>query len=90
VTWDLDPQHPVRFPAHISVTTLNEPGSLAEIAQVIGEADGNIDNVKMMHRGADFTEIKIDLEVWDLAHLNQIISGLRAKAVVNTAERVFD
>lgn len=90
VTWDLDPEHPVRFPAHISVTTLNEPGSLAEIAQVIGESDGNIDNVKMMHRGADFTEIKIDLEVWDLAHLNQIISGLRAKAVVNSAERMFD
>ncbi|HRY05696.1 MAG TPA: bifunctional (p)ppGpp synthetase/guanosine-3',5'-bis(diphosphate) 3'-pyrophosphohydrolase [Hyphomicrobiaceae bacterium] len=90
VTWDLDPEQPVRFPAHISVTALNEPGSLAEIAQVIGEADGNIDNVKMMHRGADFTEMKIDLEVWDLPHLNHIIAGLRQKAVVNTVERVFE
>ncbi len=90
VTWDLDPEQPVRFPAHIKLTALNEPGSLAEIAHVIGEADGNIDNVKMMRRGADFTELKIDLEVWDLAHLNQIIKGLRSKAVVNTVERVFE
>lgn len=90
VTWDLDPEQPVRFPAHVTVTALNEPGSLAEIAQVIGEANGNIDNVKMMHRGADFTEMRIDLEVWDLSHLNQIISGLRQKAVVNTVERVFE
>ena len=57
---------------------------------MIGEADGNIDNVKMMHRGADFTEMRIDLEVWDLSHLNQIIAGLRQKAVVNTVERVFE
>jgi guanosine-3',5'-bis(diphosphate) 3'-pyrophosphohydrolase len=90
VTWDLDPVQPVRFPAHIKVTALNEPGSLAEIAHLIGEADGNIDNVKMMHRGADFTEMRIDLEVWDLAHLNQIIAGLQNKAVVNTVERVFE
>lgn len=90
VTWDLDPEEPVRFPAHITVTALNEPGSLAEIAHVIGVADGNIDNVKMMHRGADFTELKIDLEVWDLSHLNQIIAGLRQKAVVNAVERVFE
>lgn len=90
VTWDLDPEQPVRFPAHISVTALNEPGSLAEIAHLIGEADGNIDNVKMVHRGADFTEMRIDLEVWDLSHLNQIIAGLRQKAVVNTVERVFE
>jgi GTP pyrophosphokinase len=90
VTWDVDSASPVRFPAHVVVTALNEPGSLAQIAKVIGEADGNIDNLKMMHRGADFTEMRIDLEVWDLDHLNQIIAGLRAKPVVNTAERVFE
>ena len=50
VTWDIDEDNPERFPAKISVTALNEPGTLAQIAQVIGEADGNIDNVKMMRR----------------------------------------
>jgi GTP pyrophosphokinase len=89
VTWDVDPDKPERFPATIVVTALNEPGSLAQIAQVIGEADGNIDNVHMMRRAADFTEMQIKLEVWDLDHLTQIITGLKAKAVVSGVERAF-
>ncbi|MDX2204882.1 MAG: bifunctional (p)ppGpp synthetase/guanosine-3',5'-bis(diphosphate) 3'-pyrophosphohydrolase [Hyphomicrobiaceae bacterium] len=89
VTWDIDPEHPERFPAKIAVTALNEPGTLAQIAQVIGEADGNIDNVRMVRRAKDFTEMTIDLEVWDLDHLTQIISGLKGKGAVSSVERVF-
>jgi GTP pyrophosphokinase len=90
VTWDIDPDTPQRFPARISVTALNEPGTLAQIAKVIGEAGGNIDNVRMVRRASDFTEMRIELEVLDLVHLNHIIAGLREKAVVNKVERVFD
>jgi guanosine-3',5'-bis(diphosphate) 3'-pyrophosphohydrolase len=89
VTWDIDPDNPERFPAKIVVTALNEPGTLAQIAQVIGEADGNIDNVRMVRRAKDFTEIQIELEVWDLDHLTQIITGLKGKAVVSSVERMF-
>lgn len=90
VTWDIDPNRHERFPARIKVTALNAPGSLAEIAQLIGEADGNIDQVRMVERGRDFTEMLIEVEVWDLDHLNHILSGLKSKGVVNNAERVFD
>jgi guanosine-3',5'-bis(diphosphate) 3'-pyrophosphohydrolase len=90
VTWDIDADTPQRFPARISVTALNEPGTLAQIAKVIGEAGGNIDNVRMVRRASDFTEMRIELEVLDLVHLNHIIAGLREKAVVNKVERVFD
>jgi len=89
VAWDIDPDNPERFPAKIEVTALNEPGTLAQIAQVIGEGDGNIDNVRMVRRAKDFTEMLIELEVWDLDHLTQIISGLKSKAVVSSVERVF-
>ena len=89
VTWDIDPDKPERFPAKIAVTALNEPGTLGQIAQLIGEADGNIDNVRMQRRAADFTEMLIELEVWDLQHLTQIIAGLKAKSVVGAVERVF-
>ncbi len=34
--------------------------------------------------------MKIDIEVFDLAHLNRIISGLKGKDVVNAVERVFE
>jgi GTP pyrophosphokinase len=89
VTWDIDADNPDRFPAKICVTALNEPGTLAQIAQVIGEADGNIDNVRMVRRAKDFTEILIELEVWDLDHLTQIITGLKARNLVSSVERVF-
>jgi GTP diphosphokinase / guanosine-3',5'-bis(diphosphate) 3'-diphosphatase len=89
VTWDVDQDAPERFPAKLSVTALNEPGTLAQVAQTIGEADGNIDNVRMVRRERDFTEMAIDVEVWDLDHLTQIISGLKARSVVSKVERVF-
>jgi len=61
--------------------------SLAQVASVIGEADGNIENIKMTNRVADYTEMLIDLEVWDVQHLNEILAGLRVKDVVSSAAR---
>jgi GTP diphosphokinase / guanosine-3',5'-bis(diphosphate) 3'-diphosphatase len=90
VTWDVDPDHPIRFLARILVTVLNEPGTLAQIAQVIGEADGNIDNLRMTHRAHDFTEMLIEVEVWDLEHLNRIIGGVATKSAVSKVERAFE
>ena len=90
VTWDIDPTRPERFPSKISVTAINEPGSLAKIAEVIGEADGNIDNLRMVARASDYTEMLIEIDVWNLEHLNKIIAGLRAVPVVNKTERVFE
>jgi guanosine-3',5'-bis(diphosphate) 3'-pyrophosphohydrolase len=89
VTWDVDQDRPERFPAKLQVTALNEPGTLAQIAQTIGEVDGNIDNVRMLRRATDFTEMAIDVEVWDLDHLTQIMGGLKGRSVVSSVERVF-
>ena len=90
VTWDINRDQPERFPARIAVTALNEPGTLAQIAHVIGEANGNIDQVRMVGRGPDFTKMLIEVEVWDLEHLNMILSGLKSQSVVSDADRVFD
>ena len=86
--WDIDDATPQRFPAQITVESVNEPGSLAQIAQVIAENDGNIDNIRMTRQSPDFTTVTIDLEVYDLKHLSAIIAQLRAKAVVANAARV--
>jgi RelA/SpoT family (p)ppGpp synthetase len=88
VRWDEEETTPRRFPARVTVQSVNEPGSLAQIAQVIAEHDGNIDNIRMTRRAPDFTDVLIDLEVYDLKHLNAIIAQLRAKAVVAKVERV--
>ena len=86
--WDVDETTPQRFPAQIVVESVNEPGSLAQSAQVIAENDGNIDNIRMTRRSPDFTTVTIDLEVYDLKHLTAIIAQLRAKSVVANAARV--
>ncbi|HLM41332.1 MAG TPA: ACT domain-containing protein, partial [Microvirga sp.] len=56
----------------------------------IADHDGNIDNVAMKRRTQDFTDMTIDLTVWDLKHLNAILAELRAKRVVSRADRVTD
>ncbi|MHB0768233.1 RelA/SpoT family protein [Bradyrhizobium sp. 5.13L] len=88
VRWDIEDSLPQRFPARIRVENVNEPGALAQIATVIAEHDGNIDNISMQRRSPDFTETTIDLEVYDLKHLSAILAQLRAKAVVARVERV--
>jgi GTP diphosphokinase / guanosine-3',5'-bis(diphosphate) 3'-diphosphatase len=88
VRWDVDESTPQRFPAQLFIQQVNEPGSLAQVATVIAEHDGNIDHIHMSRRSPDFTELTIDLEVYDLKHLNAIIAQLRAKAVVARVERV--
>ena len=85
--WDAE-DTPRRFPARIVIQSMNEPGSLAQITQVIAEHDGNIDNIHMSRRAPDFTDVIIDLEVYDLKHLTSILAQLRAKPMVAKAERV--
>ena len=86
--WDVEERTPQRFPARIVLQTVNEPGSLAQVTQVIAEHDGNIDIIRMERSAPDFTSVTIDLEVFDIKHLNSIIAQLRAKEVVAAAERV--
>ena len=88
VRWDIDEEPTQRFPARLLVQQVNEPGSLAQVAQVIAEHDGNIDNISMNRRSPDFTDLTIDISVYNLKHLNGIIAQLRAKPVVARVERV--
>jgi GTP diphosphokinase / guanosine-3',5'-bis(diphosphate) 3'-diphosphatase len=87
VRWDIDEAKKSRFPAKIQLSVINEPGALAEVARIIGDSDGNIDNIVMTSKSQDFREMTIDLEVWDLKHLSAVISDLRAKTIVSAVHR---
>jgi guanosine-3',5'-bis(diphosphate) 3'-pyrophosphohydrolase len=88
VRWDIDEERRERFPARISVTAINEPGSLASIAQTIAANDANIHTLTMARTAPDFTEMVFDLEVWDLKHLNRLLSQLKDNSSVSAAKRV--
>ena len=88
VRWDIEEDHKERFPARVSVTAINEPGSLASIAQTIATNDANIHTLSMVRTAPDFTEMMFDLEVWDLKHLNRLLSQLKDNTSVSDAKRV--
>ncbi len=90
VRWDVDEGKRARYPARIAVKSRNAPGSLAAVTQVIADNDGNIDNLRMQRSAADYTNVVIDLEVWDLKHLNAIIAGIRGLPITAEAVRVFE
>jgi (p)ppGpp synthase/HD superfamily hydrolase len=90
LAWDMTGEDQ-RFPARIKVTIHNEVGALAQVAQTISDAGGNIDELQMHTReGArDFFDLQILLEVKDIKHLNSIMNGLRQKPLVSSVARVM-
>lgn len=76
--------------ARIQINALNEPGTLAEIAQSIATSDINIRTLSMGRVAADFSEFQLDLEVWDLRQLNHLITQIRELPSVSTVKRVFE
>ncbi len=90
IRWDIDENNKNRFPSRILVTAINAPGTLAEMAQAVAVSDTNIQTLSMVRVAADFTEMLIDLQVWDLKHLNQLITQLKSLGSVSTAERIYE
>ncbi|MBX9615121.1 MAG: bifunctional (p)ppGpp synthetase/guanosine-3',5'-bis(diphosphate) 3'-pyrophosphohydrolase [Caulobacteraceae bacterium] len=73
--------------ARLRATIQNAPGVLGQVATVIGEAGGNILNLRMAHRQSDFFDVDLDVEVADAKHAISIIAALRANPNVDTVER---
>src|SRR6185312_4959940 len=88
VRWDIGEEQRERFPARVSVTAINAPGSLAEISKIIADNDANIHTLSMARTAPDFTEMLFDLEVWDLKHLNRLLSQLKEDKAVSEVRRV--
>ena len=89
VRWDLDQANNTRFMVRVQVNALNEPGTLADIAQSLATGDINIRAITMGPIAADFSELMLDLEVWDLRQLNHMLTQLKDLPVVSTVKRVF-
>ncbi len=69
----------------------NAPGVLAELSGAVGEARGNITNVKILERTKDFFKMAFDVEVLDARHLSNVVSALKTCESVVGAERArFD
>ncbi len=90
VRWDLDEANKSRFVARILINAINEPGTLATVAQTIARLDINIRTLSMVRVATDFTEMAIDVEVWDLRQLNQLLVEVKELDCISTVKRVYD
>ncbi len=88
VRWDLENAPTALYSTQVMVTVLNEPGALGVIATTIGEYGANIDAIASSANGEDFRELRVDLQVRDIQHLNAILSELRGKSPVHKVERL--
>lgn len=90
LTWDIDKSLNERFIARIMIECKNQVGALAKISRAIGLSNANIENLSLVTRSSDFYKLDIDIGVFNLSHLNLIISSLRKLPVVHRVVRIVD
>jgi len=88
VKWRTRASESVQSVARVLVRVKNEPGSLAAAIGVISANGGNIFNLKVTDRSPLLFEFTVDIEVRDVAHLQNILGALRVNAAVESVERV--
>jgi GTP pyrophosphokinase len=87
VSWDVGNGGQDIHVGRVHLTVLNVPGSLGDLSTVIARNDGNISNLKITERSAQFFNMLIDIEVRDVKHLTDIIAALRADPAINSVDR---
>ena len=71
----------------LKIMLANEPGTLAELSNLIARNSGNIANLNIVNRTVSYFEILVDVEVKDLKHLTDIIAALKASKVISYVAR---
>jgi guanosine-3',5'-bis(diphosphate) 3'-pyrophosphohydrolase len=69
------------------VIAYNEDGAIANVTNAISKQGGDVMNLRIANRQADFFEMLVDVEVRDLRQLVNVIASLRAAKGVHQVER---
>ena len=85
--WTPEAENATISRARLTATIRNAPGVLGQACTLIGEAGGNIVNLRMHHRQADFFDADFDIDVKDARHLTHIAAALRACPSVEEVDR---
>lgn len=87
ISWEDEAESKESHVARLTLVVSNEPGALGTISTVIGQAQGNITNLKIVNREMDFYEMMIDVFVKDTKHLEDIMSVLRTTPEIVSVQR---
>jgi len=58
--------------------------------QTVADVDVNIRVLNTARVAADFTEMALDVEVWDLRQLNQLLVQLKELDCIATVKRLYE
>lgn len=87
VAWNVEEEADSAYVGRVFVILINEPGSLSNLTSVIAKSGGNITNLRIVSRSAQFFDLFVDMEVRNAKHLTEIIAALRATAAVHSVDR---
>jgi GTP pyrophosphokinase len=79
----------VTFTARIMLSIINEVGSLGIISAAIADYGGNITNLNLTEKDTDFYNLRIDIDVDDKGHIDNIVKSLKGLPEVNSVERLI-
>lgn len=76
------------FPVKLKIITLNQPGSLAQVATVISMHGINLINISIRDNAIDFSSIYVEMMVENISVIDSVCASLRANIRVKAAERI--
>ncbi len=85
--WTSEAERSTISRARLTATIRDAPGVLGLVCTAIGDAGGNIVNMRMHHRQQDFFDVDFDIDVRDARHLTNVAAALRASPSVEEVER---
>ena len=71
------------------ISIINEVGSLGIISAAIADYGGNITNLNLTEKDTDFYNLRIDIDVDDKGHIDNIVKSLKGLPEVNSVERLI-
>jgi guanosine-3',5'-bis(diphosphate) 3'-pyrophosphohydrolase len=87
VRWDLGDRDEREHKCVISMLAVNRPGSLAQISTAIASCDANIHNLVMRMASPDFHKFIFEIELRDLAQLNDVLATLKLTQGLSSVQR---
>ena len=86
VDWGIEAENE-KHVARLKLMLSNEPGALANVANIVAKADANIMNLNITYRTLSYFEILLDIEVKNVDQLNNLILALRAEKLISYVAR---
>lgn len=87
VRWDLAGKEDRVFKTVITMLAFNKPGMLARVASLIAASDVNIHNLFLRMVSPDFHKLVFQIELRDLAQLNDLLSALKQSEGISEVQR---